>query len=61
MHSADQVEIITSSIAHPEDEWLKFVRTPKAIQEIRKSIEAYKSSFYSVGEDKLKELFEQEK
>lgn len=61
LHSADQVEIITSSIAHPEDEWLKFVRTPKAIQEIRKSIEAYKSSFYSVGEDKLKELFEQEK
>ncbi|MBQ9255140.1 MAG: bifunctional (p)ppGpp synthetase/guanosine-3',5'-bis(diphosphate) 3'-pyrophosphohydrolase [Bacteroidales bacterium] len=61
LHNADQVEIITSSIARPEEKWLQYVRTPKAIQEIRKAIDSYKSMFYSVGEDKLREIFEHNK
>ncbi|MBR1769373.1 MAG: bifunctional (p)ppGpp synthetase/guanosine-3',5'-bis(diphosphate) 3'-pyrophosphohydrolase [Bacteroidales bacterium] len=61
LRSADQVEIITSSIAKPEENWLKIVRTPKAIQEIRKYIRSYRENFKSQGEEKLKALFEQNK
>ena len=61
LHNADQIEIITSSIAHPEEEWLKHVRTSKAIKEIRKAIKEYKTGYVAQGEAKLKEIFEQEK
>lgn len=57
LHSADQVEIITSRIAHPEESWLKYVRTPKAIDEIKNYIESYKQGFSDEGEKKLKAKF----
>lgn len=61
LHAADQVEIITSSIAKPEESWLKLVRTPKAIQEIRRAIKAFKEQFKEEGEELLKQLFTQTK
>lgn len=61
LHSADQVEIITSSIAKPEENWLKLVRTPKAVQEIRRFIKNYKEQFKTEGEEILKQLLSQEK
>ncbi len=61
LHSADQVEIITSDIAKPEESWLKIVRTSKAMQEIRKYIKANKEKFASSGEEILKNLFASEK
>lgn len=57
LHSADQVEIITSRIAHPEESWLKYVRTPKAIEEIKNYIDAYKQGFADAGKKKLLEKF----
>ncbi len=36
LHSGDQVEIITSKNQHPNKNWLKFVKTHKARNEIRK-------------------------
>lgn len=57
LHSADQVEIITSRIAHPEEKWLEFVRTPKAINEIKHYVNSYKQGFKEAGQDKLKNKF----
>lgn len=61
LHSADQVEIITSSIAKPDESWLKLVHTSKAMQEIRKYIKTNKEKFSSLGEEKLKSLMLAEK
>ena len=58
LHSADQVEIITSSIAHPEEKWLQYVRTPKAINEIKHYINTYKQGFREAGLEKLKAKFD---
>ena len=58
LHSADQVEIITSQIAHPEESWLQIVRTPKAINEIKRYINTYKQGFKQAGQEKLKSKFE---
>jgi guanosine-3',5'-bis(diphosphate) 3'-pyrophosphohydrolase len=57
LHSADQVEIITSKISHPKEQWLKIVRTPKAIQEIKKYLDSYKKSFYDDGKKKIMDIF----
>ncbi len=57
LHSADQVEIITSRIAHPEEKWLQFVRTTKAIGEIKRYINSYKQGFREAGQEKLKAKF----
>ncbi|MBR1626287.1 MAG: bifunctional (p)ppGpp synthetase/guanosine-3',5'-bis(diphosphate) 3'-pyrophosphohydrolase [Bacteroidales bacterium] len=58
LHSADQVEIITSRIAHPEEKWLSFVRTPKAINEIKHYVNSYKQGFKDAGQEKLKAKFD---
>ncbi|MCH3924431.1 MAG: RelA/SpoT family protein [Bacteroidales bacterium] len=57
LRSADQVEIITSKIAHPEESWLKMVRTPKAIHEIKRYIKNYKKGFQEEGIQRLKKIF----
>ena len=41
LHPSDQVEIITSKIIHPKEEWLKLVKTSKASSEIKKYIREY--------------------
>ena len=58
LHSADQVEIITSRIAHPEEKWLQYVRTPKAINEIKHYVNTYKQGLKEAGLEKLKGKFE---
>ncbi len=57
LHSADQVEIITSRIAHPEEKWLQYVRSPKAIKEIKHYVDTYKQGFTDAGRENLKKKF----
>lgn len=61
LRSADQVEIISSSIAEPEQSWLKTAHTPKALKEIRKYINTQKESFYEQGKQKLEDLLSKHK
>lgn len=57
LHPSDQVEIITSKIIHPKEEWLKLVKTSKASSEIKKYIREYRMGYMSAGQTKLRELF----
>ena len=57
LHPSDQVEIITSKIIHPTEEWLKLVKTSKASSEIKKYIREYRTGYMSAGQTKLRELF----
>ena len=57
LHPSDQVEIITSKIIHPKEEWLKLVKTSKASSEIKKYIKEYRTGYMSAGQTKLRELF----
>ena len=57
LHPSDQVEIITSKIMHPKEEWLKLVKTSKASSEIKKYIREYRTGYMSAGQTKLRELF----
>ena len=57
LHPSDQVEIITSKIIHPKEEWLKLVKTSKASSEIKKYIREYRTGYMSAGQTKLRELF----
>ena len=56
LHPSDQVEIITSKIIHPKEEWLKLVKTSKASSEIKKYIREYRTGYMSAGQTKLREL-----
>jgi GTP diphosphokinase / guanosine-3',5'-bis(diphosphate) 3'-diphosphatase len=58
LHSADQIEIITSRIAHPEEKWLDYVHTAKAITEITHYVNTYKQGFKEAGQEKLKNKFD---
>jgi GTP pyrophosphokinase len=64
LHSADQVEIITSSIAEPTNQWLKIAKTTKAKQAIKaylknKGIEKLQTLFSNLSIDYTEENVEQ--
>ena len=54
LHNGDQVEILTSSKQQPNEDWLKFVVTSKAISVLKKSLQEEKKNIAELG----KELFE---
>ncbi|WP_337872389.1 bifunctional (p)ppGpp synthetase/guanosine-3',5'-bis(diphosphate) 3'-pyrophosphohydrolase [Ignavibacterium sp.] len=60
LHSGDQVEIITSKNQHPNKNWLKFVKTHKAKNEIRKWLNKEEQEIIEKGkeiwEKKIKKL-----
>ncbi|KAB2837329.1 MAG: bifunctional (p)ppGpp synthetase/guanosine-3',5'-bis(diphosphate) 3'-pyrophosphohydrolase, partial [Melioribacteraceae bacterium] len=60
LNSGDQVEIITSKNQHPNKGWLKFVKTHKAKQNIRKFLNKEEERLVEAGkevwEKKLKKL-----
>lgn len=60
LHSGDQVEIIISKNQHPNKNWLKFVVTHKAKNEIRKYLNKEEEEIVNAGkelwEKKLKKL-----
>ncbi|MEE1098207.1 MAG: RelA/SpoT family protein [Bacteroidales bacterium] len=57
LRPSDQVEIITSKIVHPKQEWLDFVKTSKASSEIKRYIREFRNGYYESGEEKLKTLY----
>lgn len=60
LKSGDQVEIITSKNHHPNKNWLKFVKTSKAKNEIKKWINKEEQNFINKGKEiwerKIKKL-----
>lgn len=60
LHSGDQVEIISSKNQHPNKNWIKFVKTQKAKNEIRKWLnkeeQAVVESGMEIWEKRLKKL-----
>jgi len=60
LHSGDQVEIISSKNQHPNKNWVKFVKTQKAKNEIRKWLNKEEQSIVDNGieiwEKKLKKM-----
>lgn len=60
LHSGDQVEIISSKNQHPNKNWIKFVKTQKAKNEIRKWLnkeeQAIVDSGIEIWEKKLKKM-----
>lgn len=51
LHSGDQVEIITSKNQHPNKNWLKFVKTHKAKNEIRKWLNKEEQEIIEKGKE----------
>lgn len=48
LKSGDQVEIITSQKEGPKSEWLKFLRTPNAIFEVKQALGVKDESMYTI-------------
>ena len=59
LRSGDQVEIITSQIAEPQEEWYKIVTTARAKTKIKNALKNKRKAFREKGEQKLQEYFEQ--
>ncbi|MDD2488896.1 MAG: RelA/SpoT family protein [Bacteroidales bacterium] len=54
---SDQVEIITSKISYPKEEYLSFVKTSKATQGIKNYLRDYRKGFYEEGSKQLQKIF----
>jgi GTP pyrophosphokinase len=59
LRSGDQVEIITSQIAEPQEEWYKNVVTARAKTKIKTALKNKRKTFREAGEKKLQEYFAQ--
>jgi len=57
--SGDQVEIITSKIQAPIDEWYKYVTTARAKLRIGQAIKSFRKQYKKIGEEKLENYFKQ--
>lgn len=59
LKSGDQVEIITSKIQKPNEEWLKFVITARARNFINETLKSEKRKYYKEGRKKLQSYFKE--
>lgn len=59
LNTGDQVEIITSKIQKPTEEWFKYVVTARAKSRISESIKSFRKQFKKIGMEKLDEYFKQ--
>lgn len=59
LRSGDQVEIITSKIMEPQEDWYKIVVTAKAKTKIKTALRNERKKHKEAGEKKLNELFAQ--
>lgn len=59
LRSGDQVEIITSRIQEPTEEWFKNVVTARAKTGIKNAIKNKRKAYTDRGKEKLKEIFKQ--
>ncbi len=59
LKSGDQVDILTSKIQNPQEEWLKFVVTAKAKSNIKIAVNNRKKQLFEKGKDMLEKYFAQ--
>ncbi len=59
LRSGDQVEVITSQIAQPQEEWFKTVVTARAKTKIKAALKNKRKSYRAEGEKKLADYFAQ--
>ena len=59
MKSGDQVEIITSKIQNPTEDWFKYVVTARAKSRITNSIKNERKQYKKIGKEKLEQYFKQ--
>ena len=59
LRNGDQVEVITSKIMEPQEDWFKIVVTARAKTKIKTALKNKRKAYKKEGEQKLKTLFEQ--
>ncbi|GMT46003.1 MAG: RelA/SpoT family protein [bacterium] len=59
LRSGDQVEVITSKIMEPQEDWFKIVVTARAKTKIKTALKNKRKVYKKEGEQKLKAIFEQ--
>ncbi len=59
LKSGDQVEIITSKVQQPKEEWFDFVVTARAKSRLKEGIRDLRKSYKDMGRDKLEGWFKQ--
>lgn len=59
LKTGDQVEIITSKVQFPKDEWFDFVITARAKSRLREAIREHRKTYKEVGREKLESYFKQ--
>ncbi len=59
LRSGDQVEVITSKIMEPQEDWIKIVVSARAKSKIKTALKNKRKAFKKEGEQKLKALFSQ--
>ncbi len=59
LRSGDQVEVITSKIMEPQEDWFKIVVTARAKTKIKTALKNERKKYRDAGEKKLNELFSQ--
>lgn len=57
LHSGDQVEVLTSEIQEPKEEWLSFVITPRAKSKLKQTFRAENRKRIQQGQDILEQIF----
>lgn len=57
LKTGDQVEIITSKVQYPKDEWFDFVITARAKSRLREAIREHRKTFKDQGREKLESYF----
>lgn len=59
LNTGDQVEIITSKVQIPKEEWFEFVITARAKSRLKEAIREHRKSFKDSGREKLENYFKQ--
>ncbi|HQQ01907.1 MAG TPA: RelA/SpoT family protein [Bacteroidales bacterium] len=57
LKSGDQIEILTSKIQEPSEDWLEHVKTSRAKARIREYIREKKLKYYDTGEQQVHQIF----
>lgn len=59
LKTGDQVEIITSRVQHPVEEWFDFLVTARAKSRLKEGIREYRKTFKDQGREKLEDTLKQ--
>lgn len=61
LHSGDQVEVLTSEIQEPKEEWLNIVVTPRAKSKLKSTFRIVRREKIQNGQEILEEIFRKNK